>query len=144
MCTRSSVPPFKELSKFFQVKGQINGKEYSDKSPTTMNQLLVNVYDAVTHMEHMQQRFIPIGAAIIMNNWITLANPSDVIIALNRLRHVSFNSEILTFQFSSSLASLSTTLLVLKSTEIALNSTSQKLLAIFPKLVNKNLIQMLV
>lgn len=109
-----------------------------------MNQLLVNVYDAVTHMEHMQQRFIPIGAAIIMNNWITLANPSDVIIALNRLRHVSFNSEILTFQFSSSLASLSTTLLVLKSTEIALNSTSQKLLAIFPKLVNKNLIQMLV
>lgn len=52
-----------------------------------MNQLLINIYEAVTHTEHLQQRFIPIGAAITMNNWVTLANPSDVVIALNRLRH---------------------------------------------------------
>jgi hypothetical protein len=61
-----------------------------ESAPRTLNQLIVKVYIAVTHMQHIQQRFLPIGAALTLNNWITLGNVTDVVIALARLRYVSW------------------------------------------------------
>lgn len=103
LCTRSSIPSFPELIKIFQVRGQLNNKERStETTPRTLNQLLINIYRAVVNMEHLQHRFLPIGAALTMNNWITLGNLSYVMISLSRMRYVSYliRTSINLFQFT--------------------------------------------